>query len=76
MLLNSVVSFRVPFVELTRWLIKLKYEIWRRGRKHRRVFSPMVSFQDTLAELDGGTPRMIFGQTALFLHEILVECHL
>lgn len=36
----------------------------------------MVSFQDTLAELDGGTPRMIFGQTALFLHEILVECHL
>lgn len=32
--------------------------------------------QDTLAGLDGGTPRMVFGQTALFLHEILVECHL
>eukprot|EP00752_Nemacystus_decipiens_P011260 g10007.t1 len=33
-------------------------------------------YLDMLAELDGGTPRMIFGQTALFLHEIMVECHL
>ncbi len=35
-----------------------------------------LSFQDMLAELDGGTPRMVFRQTALFLHEILVECDL
>eukprot|EP00903_Cladosiphon_okamuranus_P007057 g6860.t1 len=33
-------------------------------------------YLDMLAGLDGGTPRMIFGQTALFLHEILNECRL
>lgn len=36
----------------------------------------VCAVQDMLAGLDGGTPRIVFGQTALFLHEILVECHL
>lgn len=32
-------------------------------------------YLDMLAGMDGGTPRLVFRQIAVYLHEILVECH-
>ncbi|CAN0148575.1 unnamed protein product, partial [Scytosiphon promiscuus] len=33
-------------------------------------------YLDMLADMDGGTPRLLFRQIAVFLEEILIECHL
>ncbi|CAM9276371.1 unnamed protein product [Hapterophycus canaliculatus] len=33
-------------------------------------------YLDVLAGMDGGTPRLVFRQIALYLHQILIECHL